>query len=118
MSIRAKNAHFPNWAKVVEALSSYGVTNESSARTFLKNAKTNNVANPFYYMVCYIKDSREIYTHGQFYKTLSSNLSDLDTPNILFGSGLEISPEENVILFDSDDLTVKLGSYNEYNELV
>lgn len=72
MSIKARNAHFTNWAKVIEALADKGVTDESTARTFLANSENN----PFYYMVCFIKDSKEIYTHGQFYLCSGSDYDD------------------------------------------
>lgn len=73
MSIKARNAHFTNWAKVVAALSDKGVTDEASARAFLANSTDND----FYYMVSYIKDTKEIYTHGQFY-----NCSEYDDAEI------------------------------------
>ena len=67
MSIRTRNIHFTNWAKVVEALADKGITvaNEEEARTFLTN--TSSDANPYYYYVGYIKATQEIYTHGKFY---------------------------------------------------
>lgn len=73
MSIRARNVHFSNWAKVVEALSEKGVTDKASAKTFLASS-TNN---PFYYSVCYIRDTKEIYTHGQFYSCSAYNDSEI-----------------------------------------
>lgn len=94
MSIRAKHAHFTNWAKVCEGINNVivnnekvnNITTEDAARTFLIN--TNNYEyNPFYYMVCYIKDTKEIYTHGTFYsandlreivETLSANFEDFE----------------------------------------
>lgn len=59
MSIRQRNAHFTDWAAVCRALN---VATESEARTALESSD-----NPFYYYVCYIKSTKEIYTHGQFY---------------------------------------------------
>jgi uncharacterized protein YqfB (UPF0267 family) len=73
MSIRARNVHFSNWAKVVEALTEKGVTDKASAKTFLASS-TNN---PFYYSVCYIRDTKEIYTHGQFYSCSEYNDSEV-----------------------------------------
>ena len=62
---KIRHAHFTNWSKVAVALSDYGVTDEASAKTFLETADRDT--NPFYYMVCYIKESQEIYTHGKIY---------------------------------------------------
>lgn len=62
---KIRHAHFTDWSKVAAALSDYGVTDEESARTFLETADKDT--NPFYYMVCYIRESKEIYTHGKFY---------------------------------------------------
>lgn len=59
MSIRQRNAHFTDWAAVCRA---FNVSTESEARTALESSD-----NPFYYYVCYIKSTKEIYTHGQFY---------------------------------------------------
>lgn len=59
MSIRQRNAHFTDWAAVCRALNT---ATESEARTALESSD-----NPFYYYVCYIKSTKEIYTHGQFY---------------------------------------------------
>lgn len=49
-----------------------GVTDESTARAFLANSENN----PFYYMVCFIKESKEIYTHGQFYSCSGNEYDD------------------------------------------
>lgn len=77
MSIRARNAHFTNWAKVVEALQNAGFlipnNDKDIARTFLRSAKTDDITNPFYYMVCFIKDTQEIYTHGEFYTCVDNS---------------------------------------------
>lgn len=62
---KLRHAHFTNWSKVAVALSDYGVIDEASAKTFLETADKDD--NPFYYMVCYIKESQEIYTHGKIY---------------------------------------------------
>ena len=62
---KIRHAHFTKWSKVATALSDYGVTDEASAKTFLETADKDT--NPFYYTVCYIKDSQEIYTHGKIY---------------------------------------------------
>lgn len=59
MSIRQRNAHFKDWAAVCNALN---VATESEARTALESSD-----NTFYYYVCYIKSTGEIYTHGKFY---------------------------------------------------
>ena len=71
MGIRAKNVHFSDWAKVREGLiksNAIGITASSTdeeVRAFLKNTSSND--NPFYYYIVYIKSTKEIYTHGQFY---------------------------------------------------
>ena len=71
MSIRKRDVHFSDWTKVRHALvcnNVQGITETSSfdeVRTFLINSESG--LNPFYYYVCYIKETKEIYTHGQFY---------------------------------------------------
>ena len=71
MSIRKRDVHFSDWTKVRHALvcnNIQGITETSSfdeVRTFLINSESGS--NPFYYYVCYIKETKEIYTHGQFY---------------------------------------------------
>lgn len=71
MGIRAKNVHFSDWAKVREGLIASNVTDitasstDEEVRTFLEN--TSSAVNPFYYYIVYIKSTKEIYTHGQFY---------------------------------------------------
>ena len=102
MSIRTRNIHFTNWAKVIEALANDGITvaNEEEARTFL--TETNSDANPFYYYVGYIKDTQEIYTHGQFYDCSTNNSSGSDNEG---GSGSlppDASNKGGVILYDTD----------------
>lgn len=95
MSIKARNAHFTNWAKVVGALADKGVTDESTARAFLANSENN----PFYYMVCFIKDSKELYTHGQFYnceeRSSYKNLLSENDPNKIL-----VSTEDSFVLKD------------------
>lgn len=84
MSIRAKHAHFTNWAKVCEAINNVMVNNvkvnnvstDEEARTFLTTTNDGNI-NPFYYMVCYIKSTKEIYTHGVFYSSLQDLYDDI-----------------------------------------
>jgi hypothetical protein len=90
MSIKARNAHFTNWAKVVAALSSHGVTDESTARAFLANSENND----FYYMVSYIKDTKEIYTHGQFYNC--SEYDDTELRNLISDLTAEVAENEFV----------------------
>lgn len=46
----------------------------------------NSENNPFYYMVCFIKESQEIYTHGQFY---SCSEKDYDDSLVLHKAGDE-----------------------------
>lgn len=74
MSIRQRNAHFTDWAAVCRALN---VNTESEARTALESSD-----NTFYYYVCYIKSTKEIYTHGQIY-SCSGNDDLLDLINEL-----------------------------------
>lgn len=74
MSIRQRNAHFTDWAAVCKALH---VNTESEARTALESSD-----NTFYYYVCYIKSTKEIYTHGQIY-SCSGNDDILDLINEL-----------------------------------
>lgn len=76
MSIRKRDVHFSDWTKVRHALvcnNVQGITETSSfddVRAFLINSESGS--NPFYYYVCYIKETKEIYTHGQFYDCLKS----------------------------------------------
>lgn len=71
MSIRKRDVHFSDWTKVRHALvcnNVQGITETSSldeVRAFLINSESG--LNPFYYYVCYIKETNEIYTHGKFY---------------------------------------------------
>lgn len=71
MGIRAKNVHFSDWAKVREGLIASNApditasSTDEEVRTFLEN--TSSTVNPFYYYIVYIKSTKEIYTHGQFY---------------------------------------------------
>ena len=90
MSIKARNAHFTNWAKVVAALADKGVTDESTARAFLANSENN----PFYYMVCFIKDSKELYTHGQFYNC--SEYDDTELRSLISDLTAEVAENEFV----------------------
>lgn len=90
MSIKARNAHFTNWAKVVAALADKGVTDESTARAFLANSENN----PFYYMVCFIKDSKELYTHGQFYNC--SEYDDTELRDLISALTQEVADNEFV----------------------
>lgn len=78
MSIRARNIHFTNWAKVLDALVEKGVevTTEEEARSFL-TSDTNRDSNPFYYYVGYIKESQEIYTHGKIYSCSGNDDAEL-----------------------------------------
>lgn len=167
-----------------ELLANTGLTDVTAA--------AESTENGFYYAISYIKDTKEIYTHGQFYgcaeyddsalRTLISDLqaevaenefvaataltaletnkadkseipdvsnfalasdlgaleadvqtkassedlnelsqiveehSDIISSNVRhkFGSSLDIEPEEGVILFDSEDATIKLGVVDEY----
>ena len=88
---KIRHAHFTDWSKVAVALSDYGVTDEASAKIFLQTA--NRDENPFYYMVCYIKESQEIYTHGKLY-----NCSGFDTIKSLVDAlAAEIEDNEYVM---------------------
>ena len=90
MSIRKRDVHFSDWTKVRHALvcnNVHGITETSlidDVRAFLINSESGS--NPFYYYVCYIKETQEIYTHGQFYKCsefddseIQELISDLET---------------------------------------
>lgn len=63
--VKNKYIHFSTWAKVIEEINKLNslVDSIDSARSFLNN-KNNN---PFYYFTVFIKETREIYTHGAFY---------------------------------------------------
>lgn len=88
---KIRHAHFTDWSKVAAALSDYGVTNEESARIFLETADKDT--NPFYYMVCYIKESKEIYTHGKFY-----GFSEIESVKLLIDElAAEIEGNKNVM---------------------
>ena len=137
MSIRTRNIHFTNWAKVIEALADKGVTvaDESAARTFL--TETSSDANPYYYYVGYIKDTQEIYTHGKFYncagyddtelRELIQNIEDSFAEQI---TSLQNEVEENekvttMALYDlndrkadKDDLqNINLDKYVDWDSL-
>ena len=81
MSIRKRDVHFSDWTKVRHALvcnNVQGITETSSldeVRAFLINSESGS--NPFYYYVCYIKETNEIYTHGTFYNCTGYNDSDI-----------------------------------------
>ena len=96
MSIRTRNIHFTNWAKVIEALADKGVTvaDESAARTFL--TETSSDANPYYYYVGYIKDTQEIYTHGKFYSCSDSSYDDTELRNLI-GTKADLSALEALV---------------------
>lgn len=137
MSIRTRNIHFTNWAKVIEALADNGVTvaDESAARTFL--IETSSDANPYYYYVGYIKDTQEIYTHGKFYSCagyddteLRELLQDIEDSFSEQITTLQNEVEENekvttMALYDlndrkanKDDLqNINLDKYVDWNSL-
>lgn len=81
MSIRKRDVHFSDWTKVRHALvcnNVQGITETSSledVRAFLINSESGS--NPFYYYVCYIKDSEQIYTHGKIYDCSTFKGSDI-----------------------------------------
>lgn len=81
MSIRKRDVHFSDWTKVRHALvcnNVQGITETSSledVRAFLINSESGS--NPFYYYVCYIKDSEQIYTHGRIYDCSTFKGSDI-----------------------------------------
>lgn len=114
MSIRKRDVHFSDWTKVRHALvcnNIQGITETSSfdeVRAFLINSESGS--NPFYYYVCYIKETKEIYTHGQFY-----DCSKYDDSAIL-----QKIDELESTLYTKVDLTVfeELQSEVNENELV
>lgn len=79
MSIEIKYIHFPSWAKVLDGLSKKGVNLDTvdSAKTFLKTSSIDE--NPFYYYIMFIKESHEVYTHGNFYGPDNIDLSNYNT---------------------------------------
>lgn len=101
MSIRQRNAHFTDWAAVCRALN---VATESEARTALESSD-----NPFYYYVCYIKSTKEIYTHGQFYNC-SGNDNLLDLINELT---IEVGENEEVTARAITELSENKASRGE-----
>lgn len=114
MSIRKRDVHFSDWTKVRHALvcnNVQGITETSSfdeVRAFLINSESG--LNPFYYYVCYIKETKEIYTHGQFYDCSKYDDSDI----------LQKIEELESTLDTKVDLTVfeELQSEVKENELV
>ena len=109
MSIRVKYIHFPDWAKVIEGLKNQKekdpiiVSDEAEARTFLKTA--DSTINPFYYFIVFIKETKEIYTHGEFYdcdNTGNSNIDQIieeiqDKLNVLETNKVDSEDFENLI---------------------
>ena len=87
MSIRKRDVHFSDWTKVRHALvcnNVHGITETSSfddVRAFLINSESGS--NPFYYYVCYIKETKEIYTHGQFYAYSNSSYDDTELRDLI-----------------------------------
>ena len=87
MSIRKRDVHFSDWTKVRHALvcnNVQGITETSSfddVRAFLINSESG--LNPFYYYVCYIKETKEIYTHGQFYAYSNSSYDDTELRDLI-----------------------------------
>lgn len=128
MSIRARHAHFTNWAKVCEGINQKEtlVSDEASARTFLETTSDGEV-NPFYYMVCFIKDTQEIYTHGKFYsfkevKDLIAALSeDVQNNELAIGSlderitslATEVAENEEVAAKAYSDLNLQKADKGE-----
>lgn len=101
MSIRQRNAHFTDWAAVCKALH---VNTESEARAALESSD-----NTFYYYVCYIKSTKEIYTHGQIY-SCSGNDDLLDLINELT---TEVVENEEVTAKALSDLNENKASRGE-----
>lgn len=101
MSIRQRNAHFTDWAAVCKALH---VNTESEARAALESSD-----NTFYYYVCYIKSTKEIYTHGQIY-SCSGNDDLLDLINELTA---EVVENEEVTAKALSDLNENKASRGE-----
>lgn len=106
MSIRQRNAHFTDWAAVCRALN---VNTESEARTALESSD-----NTFYYYVCYIKSTKEIYTHGQFYKCSGESEEILDLINALTE---EIAENEEVTAIALSDLNENKASKGEVESI-
>lgn len=106
MSIRQRNAHFTDWAAVCRALN---VATESEARTALESSD-----NPFYYYVCYIKSTKEIYTHGQIYSC--SGASD-EILNLINALTEEVAENEEVTARALSDLNENKASRGEIEML-
>lgn len=100
MSIRKRDVHFSDWTKVRHALvcnNVQGITETSSfedVRAFLINSESGS--NPFYYYVCYIKETKEIYTHGQFYKCGDSLYDDTELRDLI-GTKADLSALEDLV---------------------
>ena len=102
MSIRQRNAHFKDWAAVCKALN---VNTESEARAALESSD-----NTFYYYVCYIKSTKEIYTHGQIYNCSGTSEEILNLINALTE---EVAENEEVTAKALSDLNENKASRGE-----
>ena len=120
MSIRQRNAHFTDWAAVCRALN---VATESEARTALESSD-----NTFYYYVCYIKSTKEIYTHGQIYScsgandeilnlinALTEEVADLDS--IRTKANNAVQPDQISNFVSANDLS-NVATSGSYNDLI
>lgn len=110
--VKNKYIHFSTWAKVIEELNKLNslVDNIDSARSFLNN-KNNN---PFYYFTVFIKETREIYTHGAFYGVSDlyipieyHELVELGSYSMLIpGAKYRITDYETVVTPDRDEMNI------------
>ena len=118
MSIRVKYIHFPDWAKVIEGLKKQKytdpiiVSNETEARTFLKTA--DSTINPFYYFIVFIKSTKEIYTHGEFYDCSYTDSSDIDQIIEEVQGKIEVLEDNKV---DSEDFANLVSEVEENEEV-
>lgn len=119
MSIRKRDVHFSDWTKVRHALvcnNVQGITETSSfddVRTFLINSESGS--NPFYYYVCYIKETKEIYTHGQFYAYSKSSYDDTELRNLI-GTKADLSALEALVSEVSENELVTAKALYDLND--
>lgn len=118
MSIRKRDVHFSDWTKVRHALvcnNVQGITETSSldeVRAFLINSESGS--NPFYYYVCYIKETKEIYTHGEFYDCSYTGGSDIDQIIEEIQGKIEVLEDNKV---DSEDFANLVSEVEENEEV-
>lgn len=115
--VKNKYIHFSTWAKVIEELNKLNslVDSIDSARSFLNN-KNNN---PFYYFTVFIKETREIYTHGAFYGVSDlcipveyHELVELSSSSMLIpGAKYRITDYETLVTSERDEMDIISACY-------